>query len=167
MKHKVRKKHQNSKSCFVCGLKNNFGIHAEFYELENNELVAVFTPGENHQSYPGRLHGGIASTILDETMGRAIMIENENIWGVTIELNVKFKQPVPYDVELRVVGRITEQNKRFFFGSGELLLPDGSVAVTAKGKYMKLALNKITDFDHEEQEWKVVSKENDPTEIEV
>ncbi|MBT3756373.1 MAG: PaaI family thioesterase, partial [Candidatus Cloacimonetes bacterium] len=44
--------------------------------------------------------------------------------------------------------------------------PDGSIAVTATGKYMKLALDKITDFDHEEQEWKVVSKENDPTEIE-
>ena len=81
----------------MCGLKNDFGIHTEFYELENNELVAIFTPGENHQSYPGRLHGGIASTILDETIGRAIMIENENIWGVTIELNVKFKRPVPYD----------------------------------------------------------------------
>ena len=151
----------------MCGLKNKFGIHSEFFELENKELVAIFTPGENHQSYPGRLHGGIASTILDETIGRAIMIENENIWGVTIELNVKFKRPVPYGVELKVVGRITEQNKRFFFGSGELLLPDGSVAVTASGKYMKLSLDKIADFDHEEQEWKVVPKESDPIEIEV
>ena len=167
MKHKVIRKHQNSKSCFVCGLKNDFGIHTEFFELENNELVAIFKPGKNHQSYPGRLHGGIASTILDETIGRAIMIEDENIWGVTIELNVKFKKPVPYDVELRVVGRITEQNKRFFFGSGELLLPDGSVAVKATGKYMKLSLDKITDFDHEEQEWIVVAKEHDPTEIEI
>jgi len=167
IKHKVRKKHQNSKSCFVCGLKNDFGIHTEFYELENNELVAIFTPGKNHQSYPGRLHGGIASAILDETIGRAIMIENENIWGVTIELNVQFKRPVPYDVELKVVGRITEQNKRFFFGTGELLLPDGSVAVTASGKYIKLPIDKIADFDHEEQEWKVMPKENDPTEIEV
>jgi len=167
MKHKVRKKHQNSKLCFVCGLKNDFGIHTAFYETENNELVAIFTPGEKHQSYPGRLHGGISSAILDETIGRAIMIENENIWGVTIELNVKFKRPVPYDVELKVVGRITEQNKRFFFGTGELLLPDGSVAVTAKGKYIKLPLDKIADFDHEEQEWKVVPKKNDPTEIEI
>ena len=167
MKHKVRKKHQNSKSCFVCGLKNNFGIHTAFFELENNELVAVFTPGEKHQSYPGRLHGGIATAILDEIIGRAIMIENENIWGVTVELNVKFKRPVPYDVELKVVGRITEQNKRFFFGNGELILPDGKVAVTASGKYIKLPLDKIADFDHEEQEWKVVPKKNDPTGIDL
>ena len=167
MKHKVRKKHQNSKSCFVCGLKNDFGIHTEFYELENNELVAIFTPGENHQSYPGRLHGGISSAILDETIGRAIMIEDENIWGVTVELNVKFKRPVPYDVELKVVGRITEQNKRFFFGTGELILPDGKVAVTASGKYIKLPLDKIAEWDGDEEEWMVVPKETDPTEIEV
>lgn len=113
------------------------------------------------------MHGGIASAILDETIGRAIMIENDNTWGVTIELNIKFKRPVPYDVELKVVGRITEQNSRFFFGTGELLLPDGKVAVTASGKYIKLPLDKIADFDHEEQEWKVVPKENDPREIEL
>lgn len=167
MKHKVRKKHQNSKLCFVCGLKNNFGIKAGFYELENNELVATFTPGEKHQSYPNRLHGGVSTAILDETIGRAIMIENDDIWGVTVELNVKFKRPVPYDVELKVVGRITNQNRRFFEGTGELILPDGKVAVTAWGKYMKLPIDKIADFDHEEQEWKVVEMENDPEEIEI
>lgn len=167
MKHKVFKKHPNSKLCFVCGLKNDFGIKAGFYELENNELVATFTPCERHQSYPGRLHGGISSAILDETIGRAIMIENDSIWGVTVELNVKFKRPVPYDVELKVIGRITEQNKRFFFGTGELILPDGKVAVTATGKYIKLPLDKIAEWDHDEEEWVVVPKENDPTEIEV
>ena len=167
MKHKVRKKHQNSKLCFVCGLKNNFGIKAGFYELENNELVATFTPGEKHQSYPGRLHGGIASAILDETIGRAIMIEHDEIWGVTVELNVKYKRPVPYDVELKVIGRITEQNKRFFEGTGELILPDGKVAVTAWGKYMKLPLEKIAEWDSDEEEWKVTPMESDPEEIEL
>ena len=60
-------------------------------------LVAIFTPEDIHQSYPGRLHGGIASTILDEAIGRAILMKDDNIWGVTLELNVKFKKPVPYD----------------------------------------------------------------------
>jgi len=167
MIHKIRKKHKNSKLCFVCGLKNDFGIKAGFFELENNELVATFTPCEKHQSYPGRLHGGIASAILDETIGRAIMIEHDDIWGVTVELQVKFKRPVPYGEELKIVGRITDQNKRFFEGTGELILPDGKIAVTAWGKYIKLPIDKIADFDHEEQEWKVVEMENDPDEIEI
>jgi len=167
MKHKVRKKHQNSKHCFVCGLKNDFGIKAVFFELENNELVATFTPCEMHQGYPGRLHGGISSAILDETIGRAIMIEHDEIWGVTVELNVKYKRPVPYDVELKVVGRITSQNRRFFEGTGELILPDGKVAVTAWGKYIKLPLDKIADWDHDEEDWKITPMESDPEEIEL
>jgi len=149
--------------CFVCGLKNAAGLKASFYETDDNTLVATFTPGENHQSYPGRLHGGIASTILDETIGRAIMIGSDNvIWGVTLELNVEYKKPIPIDVELRVVGRITEQNSRFFSGCGEILLPDGTVAVLAKGRYMKVPLERIADFDPEEFEWGVVERSDDP-----
>jgi len=167
MKHDVMKKHENSKLCFVCGLKNDFGLKAAFYELENKELVAVFTPKEEHQSYPGRMHGGIASAMLDETIGRAVMIDDPTIWGVTVELTVSFKKPVPLNIPLRVVGRITSQNKRFFQGSGELLLPDGSIAVTATGRYIKMPLSKIADFDYQEQEWRVVSQEDDPHQIEI
>lgn len=74
-------------------------------------MVALFTPKDEHQSYPGRLHGGVASAILDETIGRAILnLYDVEIWGVTIELNVKFKKPIPLNQELKVVGRITSEN---------------------------------------------------------
>jgi uncharacterized protein (TIGR00369 family) len=100
MIHHITGKQHNSKLCFVCGLKNNFGIKAHFYITKEEELIAIFTPSEEHQSYPGRLHGGIASAILDETIGRAILNKYETeVWGVTIELNVKYKKPVPLDEE--------------------------------------------------------------------
>jgi len=168
MIHHIVGKQHNSKLCFVCGLKNKFGIHAHFYITENKELVALFTPSEEHQSYPGRLHGGIASAILDETIGRAILNHyEEEIWGVTIELNVKFKKPLPLDQQLKVIGRITNENSRMFEGTGEIILPSGEVAVTASGKYFKVPLEKITEFDKEENEWKIVPLENDPKEIEI
>jgi len=50
MKYQVKKKQQNCRKCLVCGLKNEFGLKASFYELENNELVAIFKPLEEHQS---------------------------------------------------------------------------------------------------------------------
>jgi uncharacterized protein (TIGR00369 family) len=163
MKRTVTKKQHNSKMCFVCGLKNVAGLKASFYETDDGALVATFTPGEVHQSYPGRLHGGIASTILDETIGRAVMISSkQEIWGVTLELTVEYKKPIPLDGELRVVGRITEQNSRFFSGTGEILLPDGTIAVLARGRYMKVPLDKIADFNPTEFEWAVVQKANDP-----
>ncbi len=163
MLHIVTAKQPNSKMCLVCGLKNPFGLHTSFFELDNNELLAVFKPRGEHQSYPGRLHGGIISTILDETIGRAIMIQSEgDIWGVTVDLQIRFKKPVPLDEELRVIGRITKDSSRFFEGTGKLLLQDGTVAATGHGKYLKVPLEKIADFDVDHQEWQVVQSNDDP-----
>ena len=163
MLHTVTAKQPNSKMCLVCGLKNPFGLHTSFFELDNNELLAVFKPRGEHQSYPGRLHGGIISTILDETIGRAIMIQSEgDIWGVTVDLQIRFKKPVPLDEELRVIGRITKDSSKFFEGTGELLLQDGTVAATGHGKYLKVPLEKIADFDVDHQEWQVVQSNDGP-----
>ena len=163
MLHTVTAKQPNSKMCLVCGLKNPFGLHTSFFELDNNELLAIFKPRGEHQSYPGRLHGGIISTILDETIGRAIMIQSEgDIWGVTVDLQIRFKKPVPLDEELRVIGRIIKDSSRFFEGTGELLLQNGTVAATGHGKYLKVPLEKIADFDVDHQEWQIVQSNDDP-----
>ncbi|HEY5513842.1 MAG TPA: PaaI family thioesterase [Geomonas sp.] len=168
MRHQVIRKQYNSKLCFICGLKNNSGLKASFYEMENGELIATFTPTIEHQSYPGRLHGGLASAILDETIGRAIMVGNDKeVWGVTIELNVIYKKPIPLGVELKVVARITEENSRFFHGTGEIILPGGEAAVIARGKYLKASLEKIADFDPVVNEWAVIENESDPESIEI
>jgi len=168
MRHQVTGKQPNSKMCLVCGLKNRFGLRSFFYELDNDELLAVFKPMAEHQSYPGRLHGGIATAILDETIGRAIMMKyTEEIWGVTLEFAIRFKKPIPLDEEVRVIGRITEDSNRSFAGTGEILLQDGTVAAEGWGKYIKLPLEKIADFDVEAQEWRVVPADNDPETVEV
>jgi len=46
-------------------------------------------------------------------------------------------------------------------------LPNGDVAVIANGKYFKVPIEKITNFDIEENEWRVVELETDPKEIEI
>ena len=167
MKYKVLKKQENSSKCIVCGLNNKLGLKASFYELESGELVALFTPLEEHQSYPGRLHGGITASILDETIGRAIMIKHENLWGVTIELNLKYRKPIPLDEELRVIGRITKDGSRIFEGTGEIILSTGEVAVTATGKYFKMPIDKITDVGDNHMHWEVIKSGNEPEELEI
>ena len=162
MHQRVTAKQENSKMCLVCGLKNPFGLKASFYELENEELLAIFRPAEEHQSYPGRLHGGVATAVLDETIGRAIRIKDRDLWGVTIGFSTRYRQPVPLNAEIRVIGRIDHIANRYFEGSGEILLKDGSVAVEGKGKFIKLPLDDIADFDAEEQEWGVTTSPDDP-----
>lgn len=154
MKHKIKATQNISRHCMVCGIENDFGLKARFHETEDNEVIATFHPQSFHQSYPNVTHGGISATILDETIGRAIMaFYDRDTFGVTIELTIKYKRPVPYGVELRAVGRITKDNGRIFEGSGELYLPDGRIAATAEGKYMKRRLGQITDDDFATADW--------------
>ncbi len=141
-----------SRMCLVCGRENVSGLHARFYELEDGELLGVFEPAEHHQSYPGRLHGGISSAILDETIGRAVNMSDPDAWGVTIELNLRYRKPVPIDGPVRAIGRITRDSSRLFEGSGEIVLDDGTVAVEATGRYLKQPIDRIAEGDFE-AEW--------------
>jgi len=169
MKQKVLKKQHISKMCFVCGLKNDFGLHANFYETDANELVALIKPSDQHQGYPGRLHGGIAATILDETIARSICIgRNEQIWGITLELKSKFRKPIPLGQELKIVGRIISEGNRSFEGTGEIVLPNGEIAVSAEGKYMKADINRIANESRlTDDEWFFADSPDDPTEFEI
>nr|WP_312578171.1 PaaI family thioesterase [Sedimentibacter sp.] len=145
MRFKVNKKQHVSKDCFVCGVENKDSLKTKFYELENGELMSVSTPSSVHQSYPDRMHGGVISAILDEIIGRAIMIEEPNAWGVTVELNIKYKKPVPLDKPVKAVGRITRNSRLIFEGTGEIILEDGSAAATGYAKYVKMSLDKMAE----------------------
>lgn len=136
-----------SRMCMVCGVENSAGLHARFFELDSGELAGVFTPRREHQGYPDRLHGGIAATILDETIGRAVSVGDPGVWGVTVELTVRYRKPVPLDAEVRAIGRITRDSGRLFEGTGEIRLVDGTVAVEASGKYLRLPIEKIAEGD--------------------
>jgi acyl-coenzyme A thioesterase PaaI-like protein len=150
------RKQPTSRMCFVCGESNSAGVHVRFYEQEDGSILARFTGADHHQGYPGRMHGGVITAVMDETMGRAIMTNHgDAIWGVTAELSLRFRRPVPLEVELTAVGRIDNEKSRVFEGSGELYLPDGSVAVEASGLYVKLDISRIGEFDPEREEWRV------------
>lgn len=178
-------KQPNSYHCFICGVKNIGGVHVNFYEvpaLSPNddsggndsggngsnggdgdppaalEILARFTGQPIHQGYPGRMHGGIITGILDETIGRAINIgegEQPMSWGVTAELSVRFRKPVPLGVELTARGRITRDIHHIFEGTGEIYLPDGTVAASAHGKWVRLKLADIAGMEAEDLGWKV------------
>jgi acyl-coenzyme A thioesterase PaaI-like protein len=161
-------KQPNSFHCFICGVKNVAGVHVRFYETTSAEgkaeVLARFTGRHQHQGYPNRMHGGVITGILDETIGRAINIGDgvgiPNVWGVTVELGVKFHQPVPLDVELTARGRITQMGRRSFAGTGELYLPDGTVAVSAEGKFVQLTLERILPDEVEVLGWQVYPDED-------
>lgn len=128
-------KQLGSKMCFVCGVDNPIGLHLDFW-MDDQTVWTQFTPGDQHQGYPGLLHGGLIATVLDETMGRVAALKQ--LWMVTVKLDLTYRKPVPLRQPLKVVARIDELRGSRMTASGDLLLPDGAVGVEAHGLYLRL-----------------------------
>ena len=99
---KVVSKQKNSRMCVICGMDNKYGLHAQFYNMEDGSVMSKFQYKEEHQSYPGRVHGGLITAMLDEMGLRALWAKegNEEEMGVTMSLDTKYRKPVPYNTEL-------------------------------------------------------------------
>ena len=169
MKYEVIGKQNNTDKCFVCGTRNRAGVVCEFFNCrrEDGEMVLVteVKGQEKHQSYPGRMHGGVISAILDESIGRSVQTKDPDAWAVTIELSVKFRKPVPLGETLYVESFITEVGPRTFSGEGKMMDRGGAVLATAVAKFFRVDYDKL--FEKEKltpRNWYLVKK-NLPKEI--
>jgi Thioesterase superfamily. len=141
---KVIKKQSNGHDCLVCGIDNPSGLHASFYEMEDESLIALFKYDSRFQSFPERTHGGMIAAVLDETIGRAIWIKEPELWACTLKLEVEYHQAVPYDVPLKCVGRIDKENSLTFHGMAEIMSMDGKLLARGTALYMKLRFDQIS-----------------------
>ena len=135
MKLKVIAKQNNSDMCVVCGTKNPLSLGTKFYHVEGDLMVGLVTGRDEHQSYPNRMHGGMISALLDEVVGRAI--------GVTTDINVKFKKPVPLNEEIRIVGKLTKNTRLVFQAEGFIEDRNGTILATGSATYIKMTAEKI------------------------
>ena len=153
MELKVLKKQNNSEECIVCGLDNDSSLKVRFYECEGDIICGVFHNEDFHQSFPGRMHGGMICAVLDETVGRAVMIKNPDQWGVTGEIKIRYLKPTPLETDLHCWGKIVSENSRLFKGVGYLETPDGEVVATGEATYFKLALSAISEDKLDDHNW--------------
>ena len=147
-------KQPNSRMCFVCGIENPIGLKLKFYTDDEGRCITRFRPREEHQGYPGNLHGGVISTLLDETMGRVLI--HQNVWAITGRLEIKFAKPVPLDRELTVIGELTRNRSRAYEARGEIRLPDGTVLVEGSGRYIRIPDEAIQEARSGLDFWEVV-----------
>ena len=120
-------------SCFVCGANNPKSIGVEWYLVDGNQISTNFVFTDNHQGPPRFAHGGATAAILDEAMGLAIWYSGYHV--VTAKLSVNYRKPVPLGTTVQINGRLSERTDRRIIARGEILLPDGSIAVSAEGLY--------------------------------
>ena len=118
-----------------------------FYNMEDGSVMTKFKYRKEHQSYPGRVHGGLITAMLDEMGLRALWAKegNDEQMGVTMSLDTKYRKPVPYDTELIGRGVVIKNNKKFFVVESEILDLEGNVLANGTIKYIKLDANKIKE----------------------
>lgn len=120
--------------CFGCSPYNEFGLHLEFWE-DDNELVSFWRPRPILQSYPKVVHGGIQSTLLDEIAGWVVYVKCGTV-GLTSELKVKFRRPLFVDKgEITIRAELKEQNTRMATIVGRLIDASGKTCAEAEIKY--------------------------------
>ena len=101
----------------------------EFYDTGPGEVTAEYVVPDIYQGYPGVVHGGITAAMLDETAGRSVITQGDNLrFFITLKLNIKYRRSVPTETPLKIVGRLITLRGRRATCHGEIRLPDGSVA---------------------------------------
>ena len=73
-------------------------------------MAAEWIPELEFEGFQGIVHGGIVSTIFDETMSKAVA--ESGVKALTAELRVRFRQNVTSGIMVCVRGWIDSQNKR-------------------------------------------------------
>jgi len=154
------KKQPNSQMCFACGMENPVGLKLFFYEMDDGRVVAQFTPRDEYQGYPGVLHGGIVSTVLDEVLGRVCIAQER--WMVTAKMEVRYRRPIPVGEPLTAVAEVVESRGRRMVARGELHLPDGSVGAEATAVFIDLPQAEVAGMEDALRFWAVVPDEDGP-----
>ncbi len=128
--------------CFVCGPRNSNGLHIPIKKsIEGHTCTFSWTPGPTFQGYAGSVHGGILSTLLDESMAYAVMGAEMKILAVTADIRVRFLRPAPIGVPLKFVATLVGQRKNLHFARASVILPEGSVLAEAEGRFAEINLH--------------------------
>ncbi len=130
--------------CFACGPRNAYGLKLRM-ERDGDRIITRFTALEEYQGFPGYLHGGIITSLLDEVMSRVSMITH-NRWSMTAGIDVHFRKPVFIGQEVTAVAEHLETNRRMVTAQAEVVLPDGTAAAKATGRFFLVPEERLAEM---------------------
>ena len=145
----------NSAMCFGCGLDNHSGLQMRFVDNGIDELRSEISVPEHFQSYPGVVHGGIITSILDEAAGRVPMIHDPGHFMMTVKMEVKFRQPIPIETRLAISARIVNRRGRLMTTRSEVRLPDGTLAAEAEALLADLPAEIAEQANLKQLAWRI------------
>jgi uncharacterized protein (TIGR00369 family) len=126
-------RNQSHPACFVCAGSQPAGLHLFFLPRDDGSVAAEFACNEEYEGYPGVIHGGIVTSLLDGAMTNCLFMHGQV--AVTARLNVRFRHPVLTGTVAVVRSWIADTSRAFFQMQAELLQAGRRVA-TADGVFM-------------------------------
>jgi acyl-coenzyme A thioesterase PaaI-like protein len=120
--------------CFACGPLSAGGLRMRFEETGVDAVACEVTLPEHFQGWRGVAHGGVVAMLLDEGMAYAAATRGH--LGVTAELKMRFRAPVPLGAPLLVRGRVHWQRRNVLGVSADVLAADGAVLAVGEGRFV-------------------------------
>lgn len=125
---------RNDEHCFCCGKKNEKGLKLDFaYPDAGTARTRLHIP-EYFTGWERITHGGLISMLLDETMAHSCI--SRGVQGVTAELTVRFKRPLPVSALVIVEGRAGEGAGRIIKTEAEVKDESGTVYASGSAKFI-------------------------------
>ena len=136
----IEKSVKNDNMCFACGKDNeiSLGLDFKFIDEESKIVEAEFVPKEVHQGYKNIMHGGLISTLLDESMAKVVYMNG--IEAVTAKMSTRFKKPVKIGTNLVIRGILKENHGKLLLTEANLKDKEGNIFATAEAKFMKVKM---------------------------
>jgi len=120
--------------CWVCAPSHERGLAIRFEAGEAGAIEGTFLCSEEFMGYPGYLHGGVVSSLLDGAMTNCLMARGTP--GLTARLEIRFLKPVLIGKPVTVRGWWEKSRGPLHLLAAELS-QDGKVLATAAGRFME------------------------------
>jgi uncharacterized protein (TIGR00369 family) len=130
--------------CFVCGQDNPRGLRIQF-AAEADHVFAEFVPGPFLAGYENVVHGGIASTLLDEAVIWAVYAFYGQ-FGVTAELTVRFRKPMIVNKSYRIIGDMPDDRKKMWIVEARIVDDKENLYTTGTGKVIPIDPESVEKF---------------------
>jgi len=119
-------------TCVVCSPTCTHGLKLTM-TLNGAEAVGSFACDAGYEGYPGMLHGGIISALLDGAMTNCLFLHGHA--AVTAELTIRFREPVRLGAPAELRSWITEEGPPVFRLQARLAQA-GKTCATARAAFM-------------------------------
>ena len=122
--------------CFACGQKNPIGLRLAF-DFDGEKIFTKKILSREFEGYAGTIHGGIISTLLDETMCKFIFYKYRQN-SMTARLEIRFKAPTPIEKEVKITAWQENQRRNIITMGAIVEMPDGTITASATAKFALL-----------------------------